>query len=168
MGVVSGKIDLAIAIAEDLSTGNASGGPVHRFDLSTYQTVRLGNGTGAGQIDRVHQRKDTAIAGGATADIEFVASLLDSAGAAITFAKLKLLHLYNGGTVSIKVKAKTGDALPWFDGTTDSVVLKAGDSLTFFSPTGITVAGATSSITITNTSGGTAAAYTLIAAGTSA
>ena len=168
--VVSGKIDLSIQIAELVTGSVRAGGPsVHTFDLSTYQTVRMANGTSAGQIDEVYSSKDTAIGAGATADIDFAGSLVDITGAALSFAKLKLLHFYNGGTVSIKIKAKTAIALPWFDGTTDSVVLKAGDSLTFFSPTGITVgAGATDQITITNTSGGAAAAYTMIAAGTSA
>lgn len=165
--VVSAKFDFALRFAEAFSGNFAEGGPGRFFDLSGLQTTRLANGTSAGQVDKCHVRKDAAISGGGTADVEFVASLLDSEGAAITFAKIKVLMFYNSGTVSIKIKAKTGDALPWFDGTTDSVVLKAGDCLPFFSPIGITVAGATSSITITNTSGGTAAAYTMFVAGTS-
>ena len=168
MSTVSGKFSLVATIAEALSGGIKSGGPVHSFDESTYQTVNLANGTGAGQIDLVYSAKDTAIAASGTLDIDFYGGLTDSAGTTINAAKVKLLVIYNSGTVSITVKAKAGAVFALFSGSTDTLTLKAGDTLCLYSPTGVTVTNTTADkITITNTSGSTASAHTLLFAGTS-
>ncbi len=169
MSTANGLIALNLAINEVIASGIKQGPVAHRFDLSALQTLRLSSGTGAGQIDLVYSEKDASIGTSTTVDRDFAGSLLDSQGATITMVKVKLLFLYNGGTVPVTVKGKTGAVFALFSGSTDSVSIPAGACLFYFDPTGITVgAGTTDKITLGNASGSTAAAFTMLVAGTSA
>lgn len=169
MATANGLIALNLALGEVIASGVKQGTVAHKFDLSAFQTTRFVNGTSAGQIDLVFSEKDAAIGTSTTVDRDFAGSLTDSQGATITFAKVKLLCIYNGGTVPITVKGKTAAVFGLFSGSTDSVNIPAGACLFYFDPTGITVTNAsTDKITLGNASGSTAATFTMIVAGTSA
>jgi len=168
MPTANGLIAFTLALNEVIASGIKQGSVAHKFDLSALQTLRLSSGTGAGQIDLLFSEKDAAIGTSSTVDRDFAGSLLDSQGATITMVKVKVLCLYNGGTVPITVKGKTGNVFALFTGSTDKVTIPAGACLFYFDPTGITVAaGTTDSITLGNASASVAAAFTMLVAGTS-
>lgn len=169
MASANGILALTATINEALTSGLKAGVIVHSFDLGALQTLRLSSGTGAGAIDLVYSTKETAIAASGTLDVDFAGSVSDTFGTVITMAKVKLVLLYNAGTVAISVKSKAAAAFGWMSGTTDSINLAAGACLFYFDPTGVSVTGgATDKITITNLSGSVASAHTLLIAGTSA
>jgi len=169
MSTANAQIDIAIVLNEVIASGVKQGTVAHRFDLAALQTLRLTSGTGSGQVDLVFSEKDAAIGTSTTVDRDFAGSLTDSQGSTITMVKVKLLVIYNGGTVPITVKGKTGAVFALFSGSTDSLNVAAGACVVFFDPTGITVgAGTTDKITLGNASGSTAAAFTMLVAGTSA
>lgn len=168
MSTANAQLALTLAINEVISSGVKQGSILHQFDLSALQTLRLTSGTGAGQVDLVYSEKDSAIGTSSTVDRDFAGSLLDSQGATITMAKVKLLFIYNGGTVPVTVKGKTGAVFAMFSGSTDSVSLAAGACLFYFDPAGVPVTGgSTDKITLGNASGSVAAAFTMLVAGTS-
>lgn len=169
MPTANGLIAFNLSLNEVIASGIKQGSVAHKFDLSALQTLRLSSGTGAGKIDLIYSEKDAAIGTSTTVDRDFAGSLLDSQGATITMAKVKVLCLYNGGTVPITVKGKTGNVFALFTGSTDKVTIPAGACLFYFDPAGITVAaGTTDSITLGNASASVAAAFTMLVAGTSA
>jgi hypothetical protein len=169
MSAVSGLITLSVKLGEILSSGLKAGRVDHSFDLGALQTLRIAAGTGAGQMDKVFSEQNTAIGTTTTVDRDFAGSLVDSEGATITIVKAKLLLIYNGGTVPVTVKGKTGDVFALFTGSTDKITIPAGACILYFDPTGITVgAGTTDSITLGNASASVAAAFSMIVAGTSA
>lgn len=167
--IYTGKIDLVISIFEAMSGGYKTAGPARVFSLGDLQTTRLANGTGSGQADKYFAEKDTALAASTAVDRDFAGSLVDTEGATITFVKVKLLMFYNSGTTSMTIKGKAANIFALFTGSTDALTVGAGSCLFFFNPVGITVAaGSTDQVTITNSSGSTAAAFSLIVGGTSA
>lgn len=169
MSTVNGTFNLTIGLLESLTGGAKSGGVVHSFDLASVVNTRIASGTAAGQMDKIFSEKATTIGTSSTVDRDFAGVLLNTSGAAETFVSLKLLCIYNSGTVPITVKGKVSNVLPFFSGSTDTITIKSGGILFYFDPVGIAVgAGATDQITLGNASGVTAAAFTLIAGGTSA
>lgn len=169
MASANGTILLSVALNEVLSSGLRSGVVAHAFDLAAMQTTRLSSGVGAGQLDLVSSSKDTAIIAASSLDVDVAGGLTDSYGVVITMVKVKLLAVYNAGTVAIRVKSTTGQPLAILNGTTDAINLGPGAAFLYFDPVGVTVgAGTTDRFTIVNGSGSVASAHTLIVAGTSA
>jgi hypothetical protein len=168
MASANGTISLNAALNEVLSSGLRSGVVAHLLDLSALQTMRLSSGVAAGQIDLVSSSKDIAILASSSLDVDVAGGLTDSYGATITMAKVKLLAVYNAGTVAIRVKSTTGQPLAILNGTTDAINLGPGAAFFYFDPVGVTVgAGTTDRFTIVNVSASVASAHTLIVAGTS-
>ena len=169
MSSVNGSIGLTVKLGEIISSGVKQGRIDHGFDLSLLQMLNIASGTGAGMMDKVYSEKDAAIGTSTTVDRDFSGSVLDSEGATIAFAKVKLLMIYNGGTTPITVKGKTANILALFTGSTDKITIAAGACFFFFDPVGIAVTNATAdSLTLGNASASIAAAFTMIVGGTSA
>lgn len=165
----TGKVDLAVVFNGARSGSLQSGVVPQSWNLSDLQTTRLANGTSAGQADRCFFETATALAASTSVDRDFAGSLTDPEGSTVTFVKVKLLIFYNHGTTSMTIKGKAGASFALFTGTTDSLTIGPGACIAFFDPVGVTVgAGTTDKVTITNSSGSTAASFDFIVGGTSA
>ena len=146
------------------------GSAIQRFDLTA--TESLISGVAAGAVDRVFADERTLIAS-ATEDLDLAAVLLDFAGAAITFAKIKgiFIQAADGNTNNIHVSRPAGaTGVPLFLAISDGFVIPPGFCFAWFgSGAGVVVTPASGDlITITNAAGGTPVTYKVIILGTSA
>lgn len=121
-------VALKASLANSVGLANVSG-PIEK----TLNTTLL-SGTGAAQCDRIFSESAKSISGNYDADLSGV--LLDIFGAAITFARVKLIVVTadpaNAGNVVIG-----GAATPFFGflgSATDKVNVRPGGCAVFFAP----------------------------------
>lgn len=143
-----------------------------QFALGVSDTIRLLNGTGAGQIDRLFT--DTRTLGpAATENLDVNAGgLLDAFGAVFTLARLKGIYVKAaaGNTNKVQVTRPAANGVPLFLAASDGFELSPGGASLLVWPdvTGIVVtAGTGDLITVTNGGGVTPVTYNIALFGAS-
>jgi hypothetical protein len=121
---LSGTMLAVAAFAEqttsiDLGTSRAA--------QSLARSLSLGNGTGAGQADRVFSDRRT-LAASATEDLDLAGSLVDAFGATITFARIKglIVAAAAGNTNNVVVGAASSNPWATLLGATHTLTLRPG------------------------------------------
>ncbi len=139
----------------------------------TYSTS-LPNGTGSAQADKIYFVRGTLAASGSTT-INLTSGLTDPYGAAVVFARIKVLNLKNTRDVAVtgsilQVGGAAANAfVNWVANTTDIVNVRANGTLFLTAPdaTGYAV-GTGVNLLMTNASGSTSASFDLVLIGASA
>lgn len=156
-----------LANATDLSAG----GPVPvRLPLTNV----LRTGTGANQADRIFADSGNIVASGTTSLDLAGGGLTDPLGAALTFAKLKVIAVAarstNNAANNVVVTRPASNGVPWASAAGDSVALSPGGIFLLTHPgAGWTVTGGTADlIDLVNSAGTNAVDYDVVLIGTSA
>ena len=137
--------------------------------------VALADGSGAGQANRVFADTRT-LAASATEDLDLAGVLLDSFGAAITFARIKalIIRAAPGNTNDVIVGgASATQFASWVGAATHTIKVRPGATLALFAgeedATGyVTAAGASDLLKIANSAGGSSVSYDVVLIGASA
>jgi len=144
-----------------------------KSELQFTRGFSLDSGTGANQADKVWSDTRTITASG-TDDIDLAGVLLDAFGAALTFAKVKLIavaaYAANTNNCVVGAAAATQFVGP-FGAATHTVAVAPGGFFCITRPdaAGWAVgAGASDLLRVTNSAGGTSVTYDVVILGTSA
>lgn len=158
-------VDASQTVPLDLTTGV--------FPTTVRKAMTLGSGTTAGKADRIWSDRRTLIAS-ATEDLDLAGVLLDAAGAAITFARIKGLYITAADANTNNVVVGAGTA-PWigFLGATHTITLRPGAFVGFGTgaadAAGYPVTATTADILkIANSAAGTPVTYDIVIIGASA
>jgi hypothetical protein len=141
--------------------------------LAFSRSIAFDNGTGASQADKIWDDTRTITASG-TDDIDLAGVLLDAFGAALTFAKVKLIAVaaYAANTNNCVVgNAAATQFVGPFGAATHTVAVAPGGFFMVGRPdaAGWAVgAGASDLLRVTNSAGGTSVTYDVVILGTSA
>jgi len=144
-----------------------------KSELQFTRGFSLDSGTGANQADKVWSDTRTITASG-TDDIDLAGVLLDAFGAALTFAKVKLIAVaaYAANTNNCVVgNAAATQFVGPFGAATHTVAVAPGGFFMVGRPdaAGWAVgAGASDLLRVTNSAGGTSVTYDVVILGTSA
>lgn len=151
--------------ALDLTTGT--------FPTTVRKVMNLTAGTGAGKGDKMWSDRRTLIAS-ATEDLDLAGVLLDVAGAAITFARIKGLYISADAANTNNVVIGAGTA-PWIGllGATHTITLRPGAFVGFGTGSADAVGYAVTPTTadilkIANSAAGTPVSYDVVIIGVSA
>lgn len=142
-------------------------------NLNKAKAWSFGNGTAAGQADRVWSDRRT-LAASASESLDLAGSLSDALGAAVTFAKVRalLIEASTGNTNNVVVGGAASNAfVNWVSDATDKVVIKPGGLLLLVAPDtgGYGVTAATGDLLqVANSGAGTGVTYDIAILGTSA
>lgn len=98
--------------------------------LSMAPKLSLINGTGAGAADRVWSDQIT-IGASSNSDIDLAGSLTDPFGAALSFARVKLILVTaaTGNTNNVVVGGASSTFATWVSGTNPAVIVRPGGLL---------------------------------------
>ncbi len=170
MGLTGAQLSVAaggtLTAALDLGTGSAT--------QNLARSMSLGNGTGAGNADRMFSDRRTLAASG-TEDLDLAGVLLDAFGSAVTFARIKglIIAAAAGNTNNVVVGAAA--STPWATllNATGTVTLRPGAFLAVGTAstdaTGYAVtAGTADLLKVLNSAAGTSVTYDIHIIGTSA
>ncbi len=140
-----------------------------RSDVSLTQTVRLADGAGAGQANRIFTDQRTIAASGSE-DLDLAGALTDALGASITMAKFKgiLVRASSGNTNNVNVTRPASNGVPWLLAAGDGIPVVPGGVFLWVAPTaaGIAVtAGTGDLITFANSSSGSSVTYDVVLVG---
>lgn len=164
---VQTNLSVLLRVCESIANENQAGPIWHTFDA--FSGLSLDSGTGAGQADKVWSDRRN-LAGGANETLDFAGSLVQLFGGTITFAKIKALVFYNrtaGQLLTVKPAAANGWVSSFVTDVSDVLRVPAQGFVVWYDPAGTAVgAGATDSITVTN-SAGSAVDYDIFVVGTS-
>ncbi|MEU3161973.1 hypothetical protein ACPCAJ_21050 [Streptomyces griseoincarnatus] len=116
---------LAVAAHAELSSSLDLG--TSKAPQSLKRSMSLGNGTGAGNADRVFSDRRT-LAASASEDLDLAGVLLDAFGAAITFARVKglVIAAAAGNSNNVVVGAASSNAWATLLGATHTLTLRPG------------------------------------------
>ncbi|MEU2111826.1 hypothetical protein [Streptomyces sp. NPDC019507] len=152
--------------AADLATG--------AVPLTVRHAVSLASGTGVGKADRIFHDRRT-LAASATEDLDLAGVLLDSFGAAITFARIKGLIIKAAAANTNNVVVGAAAANPWTAllGATGTLIVRPGTAVAVAAgeadPTGYAVtAGTADMLKVANSGAGTSVTYDVVLIGASA
>lgn len=141
--------------------------------LSVARNLPLTNGTGANQADQMFSDQRT-LAASATEDLDLAGVLTDSFGAAITFARIKVIMIMAaaGNTNNVLVGgAASAQFVNWVADATDKVVVRPGGVL-LLAATDATAYAVTATtgdlLRIGNSAAGTSVTYDIVLIGASA
>ena len=133
-----------------------------------FPEYTFGSGTGTGNINLGPYVSSQNLGTSASTTFDLT-SYTNNAGTSVTtLTKLKILWIYNTGTVAIDIGGAAATQLigdGFLKGADDVFTLPAGECLAVISSVGITVSGSAKSLKVLNTSGATAAAYNIFWAG---
>lgn len=131
----------------------------------------FGNGTGTGNLNLGPFVSSVTLTASSSTTYDLT-SYANSAGTTVTtLTKLKVLWIYNTGTVDIEIGGAAATQLigsGFLKDGTDIWVLPAGECLAVISRVGITVSGTIKSLKVLNTSGSVSATYNIFWAGSTA
>jgi len=170
MGLTGAQLSVAAAgtltAALDLGTGSAP--------QNLARSMTLGNGTGAGNADRLFADRRT-LAASATEDLDLAGVLLDAFGAAVTFARIKglIIAAAVGNTNNVVVGAAASNPWATLLSATGTVTLRPGAFIAVGTAatdaTGYAVTAATADLLkIANSGAGTSVTYDIHIIGASA
>ncbi len=154
-------IDSLLLSALDLTTA---------FDpLKLKTSLRLGNGTGSGQVSQ--QWHDTrTLTASASESLDLAGGLTNAFGVTVTFTRVKfvLVIASTGNTNDVQVTRVATTGIPLFMADGDGIALGPGEWFCYGSPTtGKTVTASTDdTLTFTNSAGSTSVTYTVVIIGT--
>lgn len=159
---VSGQL----SAVQDLGTAQAP--------AALSQTVQLGAGIGAGQVDRMFADTRTLAASG-TEDLDLAGALLDGLGSAVVFARVKaiVIRAAAGNTNNVVVSRTASNGWALFSAAGDAIALRPGETFAVFAGAadviGHPVTAATGDLlTIANSGGTTGVTYDVVILGCSA
>lgn len=160
------QIEAEHSSAADFTTPSASLNKI-------YQTI-LGSGVAAGQADRVWSDR-RPLAASATEDLDLAASLTDSFGATITFARIKALLIAAAPGNTNNVVAGAASSNPWTAllGATGTLIVRPGTVVAVFCGVADAIgyavtAGTGDLLKIANSGAGTGISYDIAILGCSA
>lgn len=167
---LTSRVSMALAAtytsAQDLTTVSSP--------LSLSQQWDLGNGTGAGQADRLFSDRRT-LAASATEDLDLAGVLTDAFGATLTFARIKalLVRASSGNTNSVVLGAASSNPWATLLNGTGTLTLRPGASVLLSAGVGDATAYAVTAATgdllkVANSAGGSAVTYEIAIIGASA
>lgn len=140
--------------------------------LSVSRAFSMANGTGLGQADKIFHDRRTLTAS-ATEDLDLAGVLLDPFGAAITFARIKVLLIAadSANTNNVIVgNATTNGFISWVGAATHTVTVRPGGLLLLAAADATSyavTAGTADLLKILNSAGGTSVTYDVVLIGTS-
>lgn len=139
--------------------------------LSVSYRKQLTNGTGANQADQVWSDQRT-IAASATDSIDLAGSLTDAFGAALSFARLKLVMVKaaTGNTNNVNVTMPATNGVPLFLAAGDGVAVRPGGVWLWActDATGVAVtAGTGDLLDVVNSGAGSSVVYDIVIVGAS-
>lgn len=140
--------------------------------FSWARQFNIGNGTGANQADRMFVDSNTLAASG-TANIDLAGSLTDVFGAALTFARIKLVAIAaaEGNTNDVQVTRPASNGSPLFLAAGDGLSVRPGGMFLWVAPdavASIVTAGTGDLLTFTNSAAGSSVTYEAVIIGASA
>jgi len=167
MATINGKVgvDVVVVTTKGLDLTSA----IDTLALKT--AINITHGTGADQADLIWH--DTRTINAATNDdLDLAGVLQDAFGNVLTFARVKLLYVYNKSTdmtLTIGPAASNGFSTP-FGGTTPSVNIKPGGIFLLIAPgaTAYAVTAGTADQLRIGNAGGSATTYDIAILGASA
>lgn len=170
MGMTS---SMSMALSAQLN-GSLDLGSQVTIPANIRQAVQLGAGTGAGKADLVFADR-RVLAASASDSLDLAGSLVDTAGATITFARIKGLYVSADPANTNSVIIGAAASAPWTTllGATGTVTLRPGSSFLVMAgqadATGYAVTATTADLLkIANSAGGTSVSYDLVLIGSSA
>lgn len=160
------KLNVSAVQSSALDLGTRS------FPAALNLAIALANGTGANQADLMFSDTRTLTAS-ATEDLDLAASLTDSFGATITFARIKaiIISAASGNANNVNVTRPASNGVPLFLAASDGLAVRPGGLFALVGPdaTGVAVtAGTGDLLTFTNSAGSTSVSYSIIILGASA
>lgn len=163
---------LNVNIVASYRGSNDLGAVAFALTDSLQPSIRLDNGTGAGQADLMFADTRT-LAASATENLDLAGSLVDPVGSTLTFVTIKVIKVCaaTGNTNNVLIGgAASNTMLGIFDDATDIVRVKPGGCFIWIAPkVGATVTASTGDILkAANSSSGTSVTYDIIIIGTSA
>lgn len=165
--LVTLRVAYGFSAALDLQT------VVANYDRPRTLTLAAGTGAVADTADRGWSDQRTIAASG-NDDLDLAGVLTDPVGAAITFARIRLLYIEadaaNTNNLLVGPGAATNPWNTWISGTTPTVTVRPGGLLLLAArdATGYTVTAGTGDILrITNSAGGTSVTYNIAIVGSS-
>lgn len=152
------------SVSQDLVTAHALTQLSRGFALS--------NGTGVNQADKIWSDTRTLAASG-TEDIDLAGVLTDIFGAALTFARIKIMMIaaWGANTNNVVVgNAATNGFITWVGGATHTVSVRPGGLLVVAAPdAGYAVTASTGDLLhVINSAAGTSVTYDIVLVGASA
>lgn len=159
------RLDAVLDNALDLTTAT--------MPLTVERTIRLTNGTGANQADKIWSDTRT-LAASATENLDLAGVLLDPlTGATLTFARIKAVIVTASGanTNNVNVIREATNGVPLFLAAGDGIPVRPGGWIAVGAPdaTAYAVTPATGDLlTITNSGAGTSVTYDIVIIGSSA
>lgn len=109
----SGKVSMVVdlrgtpATLPDLSTCYH----LSKIPLSGDSQWSFMNGTGAGQLDQLYEKRWTALTGGVSIDLQSFSDPIS--GDTVGLSELKMVYLRNRGSVNVTVSGEAGEPPPW-------------------------------------------------------
>lgn len=167
---LSALVNVAVNATLTKTTAIGATGATPLQALRAYSTA---DGTGAGQADRVFFDRRT-LAASATEDLDLAGVLLDTYGAAITFARIKTLLIAAdvGNTNNVIVgNAATNGFISWVGAATHTVTVRPGGVLLLAASdtTAYSVTATTADLLhVANSGAGTSVTYDVVLIGASA
>ena len=160
-GFVAAALQLAVNNARDLT--------VTKDDLNLSAQEQFTPGTGNNQLDKVFADMRT-LTGGASESLDLAASLVDSFGGTITFAKLKVLLIRNlSATQILTIGNGSNPLINWVGAGTHTVIIPPMGMLLLVAPlAGYAVTPDTGDILKIANSATNPCDYQIVLAGTSA
>ena len=160
-GLAAAAIQLAISSAKDLSTS--------KDDLKLSAQEQFTPGTGSNQLDLIFHDQRT-LGAGADESLDLAGSLVDSFGATLAFAKIKVLLIRNLSTTqTLTIGNGANPFLTWVGAATHTVTIPPRGVLLLVAPlAGYAVTAGTGDILKIANSATNPCDYQIVLAGTSA
>lgn len=163
---------MSIAASAELSAALDLG--VARAPVQVRRAVSLASGTGVGKADKVFSDR-RSISASSSEDLDLAGVLLDSFGAAITFARIKGLIVSAAATNSnnVVVGAASSNAWAALLGATHTLTLRPGAAVAVMAgeadATGYAVTASTGDLLkVANSGAGSSVSYDIVIIGASA
>lgn len=168
-GTVSGNVTATASLRTTKTSGLPSGSSAVSAITFPFPSSVFTNGAGALAMNQLWSSGARALAGGASENLDCAGTLLDEFGNTMGFARLKLIAVYNRGTVAIQIGAgATNGLVTAFPTASAGAIIPAGGSLLMWcvDATGWVVTAATGDIIkVLNLDGAVAASYDILLGG---
>ena len=164
---------MSIALSAQLN-GSLDLGSQVTIPANVRQAVQLAAGTGAGKADLVYADR-RVLAASASDSLDLAGSLVDTAGATITFARIKGLYISADPANTNSVVVGAAASAPWVTllNSTGTLTLRPGGSFLAMAgqadATGWAITATTADLLkVANSAAGTSVSYDIVLIGSSA
>jgi len=160
---LAGTLEIIASMTQTKAFGGVG---TAQLPLARRWTSVLADGTAAGKADRLYVDERTLTASASeTLDLE---ALTDAFGAAVDFAKVKAIFIFNTSTANgLKVDQSVADAWLALLGDAGSLTIPAGGIVAAIGESWTVTTGA-GKLKLTNLGSGSATTYQIVIVGTSA